>query len=50
MIWHTRFVPVDRLPAFLATIRRHGGTVTGSRPVPHGICLTWTATTDCDVA
>lgn len=50
MIWQTRVVSANALPTFLAKIRTDGGTVTKSQPVPNGICLTWTTTTDCDLA
>ena len=41
MTWHTEIVPKDDLNALLGTIRRTGGTVTGSRPCPSGYCVTY---------
>ncbi|WP_165821033.1 hypothetical protein [Nocardioides gansuensis] len=50
MTWHTTVVPTDALAPLLATIRTHGGTITNSRPDPNGIYVTWTTTTDSDLA
>lgn len=51
MTWHTATVPTAALAALLARIRSHGGTVTGSRPEPAGVHVTWTSSwvdTDLD--
>ncbi|WP_165821321.1 hypothetical protein [Nocardioides gansuensis] len=50
MTWHTTVVPAETLATLLARIRTRGGTVTNSRPDPDGICVTWTTTTDRDLA
>lgn len=49
MTWHTTVVPADALATLLASIRSHGGTVTGSRPDPEGIRVSWTTTADSDL-
>ena len=41
MTWHTEIIPTDALSVALGTIRRAGGTVTGSRPCPSGCCVTY---------
>ena len=50
MTWHTTLVPAETLAPLLDRIRTHGGTITNSRPEPNGICVTWTTTTDNDLA
>jgi hypothetical protein len=50
MTWHTATVPAEGLAELLARVRRLGGTVTGSRPEPDGVHVTWTTASDEDVA
>jgi hypothetical protein len=39
--WHTLTVAADQLSLMLETIRRAGGTITGSRPCQAGYLVTY---------
>ena len=42
MTWHSATVPTPQLSAFLATIRREGGTIVSSKPRADHVHVTWT--------
>lgn len=41
MTWHSLTVPAEDLALLVAAITWGGGTVTGSRPCPDGVCVTY---------